>query len=78
MGPEPRRSVTGRTLVSDRMPAGRVDVSAGFAHAGRLGFVLNGVARAELFVFAAADDPPPGRLLVVQFEGYAVPDTINP
>ena len=70
MGSEAYRSVEERAVVSDRMPAVRVDVAPGFAFAGRLQFVLYGVAGVESFVFAAAGDPPAGRLLVVQFEGY--------
>ena len=66
---EPRRSVEGRTVVSGRMPAVRIKVAAGFAYAGRLGFVLHDVARVESFVFAAGGGEA-GRLLVVQFEGY--------
>ncbi len=67
---QPGRHIDGPAVVSDRMPAVRIDVATDFAYAGRLRFVLNGVARVESFVFAAADDPRAGRLLVVQFEGY--------
>ena len=69
MDAEPRRDVAGRVLVSDRTPAVRIEVAAGFAHLGRLRFVLADVARVEAFVFAAGGDRG-GRLLVVQFEGY--------
>ena len=70
MSTEPRRRVEGRTLVSDRMPPIRLRVAESFDGAGRLRFVLYGVARVESFLFVAHDHHRVERLLLVQFEGY--------
>ncbi len=70
MGADPLRRVEGRTLVSDRMPAIRIEVAGAFEYVDRLRFVLYGVARVESFLFVAHHHQRVTKLLLVQFEGY--------
>ncbi len=57
-------------MISDRMPAIRIEIAGAFEYVGRLRFVLYGVARVEAFLFVAHHHQRVTKLLLVQFEGY--------
>jgi hypothetical protein len=67
----PTRGVENNLLVSDDLPAIKLKVDDSLRYVGRLQFELYGLADADIFVFAEADeDRTLKRWLVVQFEGF--------
>lgn len=68
------RKVEGRVILSDELPAARLEFAPEFKYAGGQSFILYNVARAEQHFFVDADAQGRiKRLYWVQFEGY-LPD----
>jgi hypothetical protein len=69
--PAPRRTVSGDTITSDRLPAITLKVGKGFQYVGVFPFKIRDVAGGERHVWVDADARKRvRRLFVLQFEGY--------
>jgi hypothetical protein len=71
-----QRSVRGRVLTSDSVPAVVMDLDSGLTYLGTQSFLLYGVARAEQHFFGELDGSRLKRLVWIQFEGY-LPDNTH-
>ena len=65
-----QRQVQGNRLISSALPAGMLEVAAGWVYAGTQRFELYGVADAEQHFFVELDGQRLKRLLWIQYEGY--------
>ena len=69
--PAPKRTVSGDTIVSDRLPVGSLSVEKALRYVGAFPFQIRDVAGGERHVWVDADARKRvRRLFVLQFEGY--------